>query len=78
MTPPSFTGPDTGSTSALLLMDVQNDMVDPEGKLGGTYAQQAAERQVLDNRLRTGLGQPSKGAGCPRPGRPHRRLPEVA
>ena len=35
MTLPSFTGPDAGSTSALLLMDVQDDMVDPKGKLGG-------------------------------------------
>ncbi len=34
---------------ALLLLDLQNEMVDPKGKLGGALAGPAAERNVLAN-----------------------------
>jgi nicotinamidase-related amidase len=37
------------SKTALLLLDLQNEMVDPKGKLGGTLAGPAAERNVLAN-----------------------------
>ncbi|MEJ1978739.1 MAG: isochorismatase family protein [Acetobacteraceae bacterium] len=37
-------------TSALLLLDLQNEMVDPAGKVGGGgLAKIVAERRVLDN-----------------------------
>ena len=37
------------SKTALLLLDLQNEMVDPQGKLGGALAGPAAERHVLAN-----------------------------
>jgi len=37
------------SKTALLLLDLQNEMVDPKGKLGGALAGPAAERNVVAN-----------------------------
>ncbi|MGI4807549.1 MAG: isochorismatase family cysteine hydrolase [Janthinobacterium lividum] len=37
------------SKAALLLLDLQNEMVDPKGKFGGTLAGLTAERNVLAN-----------------------------
>jgi nicotinamidase-related amidase len=50
------------SNSALILLDLQNEMVDPKGKIGGGgLAQVVADRKVLEN-AQTALGAARRAA----------------